>query len=152
MRREHTKYMLLKVKNETCYFIISVLPECTWFPPPRFILPYCSMYTALSDQSVWCQSDNCQPWLGRSQDQKASFFFFLSNENLFMLVYNTCKYSICFLFTFGAIINLIVSSEDIKVSCRTYFHKECFHISTSSNAFIWYSILPFFYLTYLKNI
>lgn len=58
MRREHTKYMLLKVKNETCYFIISVLPECTWFPPPRFILPYCSMYTALSDQSVWCQSDN----------------------------------------------------------------------------------------------
>lgn len=80
MRRGHTKYMLLTVENET-YCIISVLPECTRFPTPYFILPYCSMYTALSDQSVWCQSDNCQPWLGRSQDQKASFFFFLLNEN-----------------------------------------------------------------------
>lgn len=151
MRREHTKYMLLKVKNETCYFIISVLPECTWFPP-HALFCHIAACTQLYLISLFDASQITQPWLGRSQDQKASFFFFLSNENLFMLIYNTCKYNICFLFTFGAIINLIASSEDIKVSCRTYFHKECFHISTSSNAFIWYSILPFFYLTYLKNI
>lgn len=94
----------------------------------------------LTSHLTWCQSDSCQPCLGKSQGQKVTFVLCFSPHTRTPLpsalalrtclcsLSNTCKHRICFLYIFGAFFKLSCSYLSItSVSPLACFLKQCFH-------------------------